>query len=216
MATVLDLITAAHVNIAVIRAGCTLGSDMATFGFQTLNRMLDSWAAEQLAVYGLEAISVTLTGAANYAVSPRPIKIESASTIDASGVETALEHLTAEQYAAILDKSMTGAFARAYFYDDGYPTGNVYLTPKPSSGTLLLRCIKALAAFGSTGTSVSMPSGYERAIVTCLAAELCPAFEKPVHPALATQAASAKDLLFRKQADILGLPSTLAVPAQKG
>ena len=101
MATAQSIITDAHVHLGVLPAGSTLGADLSALGLSTLNRMLESWTAEQIPVSGHAVQTVALTGAANYALSPRPVKIESASVIDAAGIEQSIQRRFGAKLAVV-------------------------------------------------------------------------------------------------------------------
>lgn len=212
MATAQTIITDAHVHLGVLPAGSTLGTDLSTLGLATLNRMIEAWTAAQIPLAGQTLQTIAMTGAANYAVSPRPVKIEAASVIDAAGIEQFAQPVSSAQWAAIPDKSRTGAFAEAIWYDGGYPTGNVYLTPKPGAGTLNLRVIALITAFPTLATAFAMAPGVEQAVVYNLAVELAASLGKPVPAPVATLAATSKDALIRLAGDSLGIPATQAVP----
>jgi len=212
MATAQSIITDAHAHLSVLPAGSVLGADLSALGLSTLNRMIEGWTAEQIPLAGQTVQTVTLNGAANYALSSRPVKIESASVVDAAGIEQIAQPVSSAQWAAIPDKSRTGAFAEAIWYDGGYPTGNVYLTPKPGSGTLQLRVIALITAFAALSTTFAMAPGVEKAVVYNLAVELAASLGKPVPASLAALAATSKDALARLAGDTLGIPATQAAP----
>lgn len=212
MPTAQQLITDAHVHLEVLPAGSTLGADLSAQGLAALNRLLDSWLAEQIAIAGQAVQTITMTGAANYALGTRPVKIESAVVADASGVEQQARLVNSQQWAQIKDKSRTGLFAEAVWYDGGYPTGNVYVTPKPSAGTLILRVLAPLTAVATLGTSVAVAPGVEQAIVYNLAVALAGSLGKPVPPSVAALAASSKDSLSKLSVDVFGVPFTQAAP----
>ena len=216
MSTVLEIITNAHIQLGVIPAGATLGADMTAVGLFALNRLVESWTAEQLALYGVTLQTITLTGASNYALSARPVKIEAVSVVDAAGVEQTARPLNAAQWGDVVDKSRTGAYAEAYYCDFGLPTTNIWLTPKPGAGTMNVRVMQAFTAFGNTAVSVGLMPGYEQALMLNLALDLAATLGKQVAPSLATFAAQSKDALVKLQADMIGIPATLAAPPAKG
>lgn len=212
MPTAQQLITDAHVHLEILPAGSTLGADLSAQGLAALNRLIDSWLAEQIPIAGQTVQTVIMTGAANYALGTRAIKIESAVVADSAGVEQEARLVTSQQWAQIPDKSRTGLFAEAVWYDGGYPTGNVYVTPKPSSGTLILRTLAPIAAISTLGTSVAVAPGVEQAIVYNLAVSLAGSLGKPLPPTVAAIAATTKDALSRLSVDVFGVPFTQAVP----
>lgn len=213
MPTAQQIINDAHSHLGVLPAGATLGLDLSTLGLATLNRLLDGWTAEQIAVNGQTVQTIALSGAASYPLATRPVKVESASVTDAAGVEQLAPLVTAKEWSQIPDKTRTGGFAEAAWYDAGIPTANIYLTPKPAAGSLQLRVIAPIAALGSLSSSVVVPPGVEKALVYNLAVDLAASLEKPVPPSVAALAAATKDALKTLSADVFGLPSSLAAQA---
>ena len=113
-----------------------------------------------------------MTGAASYALPARPTKIRAASVITAAGLQMPARVILAEEWASIPDKTRTGLFAEVLFFDAGFPTSNVYLTPKPGAGSLELQSYFPLGITFSAGDTVAFPPGYERSLIAALAVDL--------------------------------------------
>jgi len=226
MSLVSDIIDDALFYIGAYGPGETVSSDDQTFGLRCVNRALDSWSAEKLSPVGIKNATYALSGAASYTFGPaktwaataRPIKIKAASTIAANGVERAARIVTAEEWAAIPDKTRVGLFVDGLLYDDGYPTGNIYVTPKPAAGNCSLWTYEAITQFVNLTDAVSLPPGFERPLVLMLAMELCLPFSRPIPDGLPQLGQAAKLTIQALAAEILGtpMPGAAAQPPQPG
>ena len=202
--------------IGVTAAGETPNSDDSNLLLRMLNRLVGSWSAEEIAMLGLGTISITLTGAASYAVTTtqRPLRILAASVVAANGTTMPVKVSMAPEFDAIPDKTRTGIFIENLFYDTGYPTGNIYVTPKPAAGTLQLRAYVAITAFSALSDSVDFPVGYERAIIENLSVMAAPIWGKMVPQSLAAMAAESKAIIKKLSDDVLGPTGMAPVLAQ--
>lgn len=231
MATAADLIDAALTEIGVRAAGETLSAAEASEGLSTLNRMLDSWAAERLAIYTISRTTWTITASdGSYTVGTganvnraRPVSVDHVNYIDTStdpDTEYPLAKLTEDAYAGITLKALTSETPQAWYYNPTYPTGTLELWPVPTSSTLqgVMYAPTAVAQFTALTTAVSVPPGYERAIIKNLALELAPSYGKKVDAALAIQAQEAKATIKRankRLADLTIDPAAL-IGSQSG
>lgn len=201
--TAQDLIQAAARTATIVASGETLNTEELADGLIALNMLISSWSALQIPLYELTKQTVTMTGAASYALSTRPIRIRSASVVSAAGVAREAEVVPAEKWAAVLDKTRTGLFAEALFYDANFATPTVYLSPKPGAGTLELWQYNPLTAFASLSTAVSLPSGYERALTFALAIDLAPQYGRPIDATVQAVAQEATTAIARANAAAL-------------
>jgi hypothetical protein len=182
---------------------------------RVINRKLDSLSAEKLSMIGMKGQYYALTGSSAYAFGPglvwnattRPIKIKSASTVSTLSTEHPAKICTADEWAMIDDKSRTGIYAEAIFYDNGFPTGVIYVTPRPSGGFLSLWTFEAIPALPSQTGTVNLAPGYEQAIVDLAAVELCIAFQRPVTQELMASAGQAKNVIVQLNAEIFDAPA---------
>lgn len=209
-----DILLDSLIFVGAYAQGQTANTDDLALALRIINRKIDSLSAEKLSMVGLLRKSYALTGASSYTYGPgmtwaatnRPIKIKSASTIAANGTEHPARINTAEAWAAIEDKTRTGVWAEDVFYDNGFPTGNVYVTPMPSGGNCILWTYEAIPAFPSTTGTVSLAPGFEEALVTIAAAELCIAFQRPLTQELNNAALQAKQVIVELCAEIYNAP----------
>jgi hypothetical protein len=148
-----------------------------------------------------------------WAPTARPVKLKAASTLAANGTEKEARVCTAEQWAAVADKSRTGIFIEDLFWDGGFPSGNIYVSPMPASGSCILRTYEAITQFANLTDPVSLPPGYERALVITFALELCIPFGRPIPEGLPQLAEEATMTMAGLSAEILGTP--VPQPAQQ-
>jgi hypothetical protein len=185
-----------------------------------LNQLLDSLSAQVAPVFSLTRETFPLTGAASYTIgtgaafnTTRPAKIESAA-VNASGVVRTVNLATVEEWNSYTDKNRTGTFADLLWYDNNYPTATIWLIPKPlTGGSLEIYSYKPLTKFATLADTVSLPEGYERALIHLLAVELWPQFRQGDPPqSLMALAADAKTSIVGRNTAILGPPSAVTQP----
>lgn len=206
MATVLaDLINPALSEIGVRSAGETLPADIGADALAALNRMMDAWATERLTIPNI--VRTTWTISANdgdYTVGTganiniaRPVFVDHVNFIETSAnpdVELPLQKLTEAGYAGIVSKAQTSVYPLAWYYNPTVATGTLILWPTPTSSTLqgAIYVPTAVAQFASLAATITLPNGYQRAIVKNLAVDLAPSFSRQVDPELKAQARESK------------------------
>jgi hypothetical protein len=211
-----DVLTDALIYVGAYAQGQTANTDDLALSFRVINRKLDSLSAEKLSMVGLVRGSYTLTpDTESYSYGPgevwntpvRPIKIKSASVVAANGIERPCRICTADQWAAVADKMRTGVFAEDLFYDNGYPAGNVWLSPMPVGGSAVLWTFNPIPLLPSQTGTVDLAPGYTEAIVTIAAVELCIAFQRPLTAELNAAALQAKNAIAQLNAEVFNAPA---------
>lgn len=224
--TALDMIKRAYRLIGVYSIGETPSSDETQDGLTALNAMLDSWANEKLMVYAPSLDSISLTpnqasytiGPTGTVVSPRPQAIDESSYILYNGVSYPLGIITLAQYNAITLKTLTTYIPQVLWFYPDFPNAQITIYPVPIIDmTLKLWSWKRLAGFTSATDTLTLPPGYENAIVYNLAIELAPENEVQVPAVVASRATTTKKLLKRNNFEpvILGFDSSL-LPSGSG
>lgn len=202
--------------IGAYSTGENLGPDESTDGLAALNAMLDGWANEHLMLYAATLNSIALSATATYTigptggtVSPRPVSIDAGSYVTSGAIDYPLQIITLDQYNEIPVKTLSG-IPQWLLFKPEYPDASVTLYPVPTSGmTLKLWSYKPLTTFATLTTVMTLPPGYEEAIVFNLAETLAPEFQGDIHVSLHTKAAAAKRKLKRTNF----VPIELQVPA---
>ncbi len=187
-----DLITNAFVKARVYSPSeQVLDADIAQ-GFVILNQMIDQWSNESLMTYATsEQRALLIPGKWQYTIGSggdlnmtRPLRIQgspgSCYVVDSNGNRYNLEVVPQNRWNLIGNiTQVTANFPNTLFYDPQYPLGIINLYPVPNVGwTLFFDSFLQIASFGSLGTMLSLPPGYERAIVDNLTLDLVPYFRE--------------------------------------
>lgn len=216
--TILDLITASLRRLGVLAAGEVPTAEDASDALDTLNQLLDSWATERLQIPTVTRTTWTIvSGTQNYTLGStgtiavaRPVIIEHINFQDTSQSPTyeyQMQPHTEDSWARLPIKSLTSPFPESWYYNPTYPTGTLSLFPVPTSSTLqgVLYAPAAVARFAATSDTVSLQPGYERMLITNLALELAPEFEREPHPLLVKTAVESKANVKRANIRMLDL-----------
>ena len=215
MSNISDILTDALIYIGAVTTGQAANTDDLALALRVGNRLLDSMSAEKLSVVGLNLGTYALSGAASYTFGPgqtwaapvRPVKIIAASTVAVNGVEKPINIANAERWVSIPDKTRTGIYVEDLMYDEGFPTGNISITPKPAAGSVNLWTYQVITALPNTSGTVTWAPGYELAFVNVLARELCPAFGRTLTEELNAAAERAKQVIVQLNAELFNAPA---------
>ena len=97
------------------------------------------------------------------------------------GIDQPLYIITDEGYFNGISNKDIGGIPEFLNYDNGFPLGTIRLWPAPTTGHVLhLLTEKQLTQFASLDTELSLPPGYERALINNLAVETAPDYGQPV------------------------------------
>lgn len=145
MTTARDMVTFALREAGVVGVGQDPLAQDIDNGFTLLVRMLAQWQVKRWLVPGLTKVTATADGSISNTIGPgkfynamRPDKIMAAyftqlNTGSALAVSYPLHIIPAyEDYAKIVLKNLN-SFPQFLFYDNAFPTGNVFINPIPSS-----------------------------------------------------------------------------------
>lgn len=185
MATAADIIRDALKTLGVLAAGEPLSSEDQSDGLRSLNLLLGTWANERLLVHGIRRSTHVLTAnlsphtigtGGTFAVA-RPLRIDGAGIIRAGQTdETPLELLTDAQYREVGNKAQTDAVPSRLWVEQTHPTAKLWLWPVPTTAaTLVLYTWSRISEFAAADT-VSLPDGYEDALIHALAMRLAPMY----------------------------------------
>ena len=227
MPTARALIRRSLLLLAVVSSTEPLQADEAADGLATLNALVASWATERCLVYHVPRLDVPLVpGQASYTwgpggaiAGPRPLKLEGA-VLRTDGMDWPVAVLSQTDYEqGVMLKGLPSTYPCAVYYETAFPLGvlHVYFVPQIAT-TLGLFPWLPLTGFASLDTPVSLPEGYERALVAGLAADLAPMYGKEVSPTIAAIVAESKAAVKRVNAPhpVLGLDAALQPLAWDG
>lgn len=196
-----DLITRASRLATITGAGETMDPDDAADALLSCNLMLDAWQADNLFAFTVADRSAALTaGVGSYTVGvggainvARPSRIEWAFTRDSQGFDRKINIVPREVYEDILLKTQGSTYPSALYYETSYPLGVITLWRVPPAGlTLHFGAWEQLSEFASLDDSVSLPPGYEQAIVCSLSEVICPEYGKQIPAGVREEAARAR------------------------
>lgn len=203
MATGITLITRAMRLAGVIGKGETPDADESADGLSGLNAMLDAWQIARLFVYQIRTETFTwaassqsrTVGAAGNFATDLPTRVSNDCSFTVSSVDYPVSLIGIDEWSSIQDKTTTSTIPSLIYPEYGAALVTLYAYPIPSAAiSFNLRTWKRLQAFASLTDTLSLPPGYERAIVFSLAEEYGPEFgvkvpQKVVEIALAARRA---------------------------
>lgn len=195
-----DIIRKALGVILVLGQQDVLSSADEQDGLDSLNTMLESWRLERLSCFAQRQQNFPLVaGTATYTIGPggnfntdRPIRLIDAYVLYQT-VSFPVPLITQEQYDQIPVKAIQG-MPTALFYDPQLPLGSITLFPVPYTAGLQLYITSFLEiqSFATVTDALSLPPGYNRALIYNLACELAPIYGKSIPQETAALATIAK------------------------
>lgn len=186
MTTPLDLIKSAFRKIGATTFNEAPDSNEAQDALSTLNQMIESWSSDSLTIYERTRESFSLTGASSYTVGSggdfdtvpftRIVSIYARQ----GDLDYSLSGLSDSHYDGVSLKAISGA-PEWYNYSNGFPLGTLRLYPIPDgSYTLYVTSEKPITSFTSLAQTITLPPGWERALIYNLAIDLAPEYGQPV------------------------------------
>jgi hypothetical protein len=184
-----DLIQKALQRITVLSEGETMSSKQAADGLDTLNSLVDAWAADRLMIYQQTRTQFTIVAnTATYTVGSggdvnivRPVYVDHINyivdTTVTPNLEIQMQPLTDDAWAKVPIKDLTSVYPTCWYWNPTFDTSRATLTlwPVPTASNLggaIYYQGPAIAEFASLDTVILMPPGYRRMMITNLAAEL--------------------------------------------
>lgn len=191
----------------VIGKGETPDDDEAADGLEALNAMLNSWETQTLYVYQIQedsftwpanTSSVTVGSGGTFSMTlPSRIADDCAFTT-ADGTDVGVRLIDVDAWSSIQVKSLTNTWGWVIYVEYGVSLHTLYVYPVPNANiTFKLRSWQRLQTFAALTDSMSLPFGYERAIVFSLAEEYGPEFGVTIQPSVQRIAATARRNLKR-------------------
>lgn len=200
-----DLVSASLRLIGVLAPGETLPAAEAADALATVNRMIDSWSNESLLIHAkVREVFSLVGGTQSYTIgtggtfnTDRPLRVDAAS-IKVGSTEYPLNQLGIAEWAAISDKTSTSDIPTDMYLSGSYPLETISLYPTPSAAnSIVLYSWKPLDQISTLDTDVSLPPGYEEALIYNAAIRLSPEYGRTVTAEVAMLAAEAKASIKR-------------------
>jgi len=210
-ATAKELLNDAARTNGKLGPGRTLSVSEEADSLRVFQRMIDAWNAEQLLLYSISRDTYGLVsgkspitigpGPGSDWVAPRPLRLEGLGlvlTYTYPHVETPIKILTNNEWERHTTKDLQSNLPREAWYNNGWPNGEFFFYPVPLEGN-------DVAVYGwdhltepvALDTIISLPPGYEQAIVFNLAVLTCILFQRPVTDYLMQTAIESKALIKR-------------------
>jgi hypothetical protein len=151
------------------------------------NQLIDSWSAQNLAVYGSANQSFnTVANQATYLIGPgstwnadRPQRIWEPAYTVINGASFICLPWSQAEYNMVGVKDQPGQFPLRYLFVNSFPAASVTLWPVPNAIVPITFSIdRLLTQVAAVGTTVSFPPGYAKAFVENLGIDLAPIFGK--------------------------------------
>lgn len=206
MTRVRDILTDALLEIQVLDPTEQIDGTAAATALRTLNRMVESWANEDLMIVTKDRLTFSLVGGqqaytigvggdfdTDYPVRPGQIDLVS---VVVNGVEIPIDILNDEQWRDVTVKTTPSTFPRQMWANGNYPLNSLYFWPVPTTvNSLVMTVWGQIVAFTSINDVVTLPAGYEEALVYNLAGRLAPSYGKEISPITASLALSSKSAI---------------------
>jgi hypothetical protein len=222
-ATAITIIEDALGLISSIGVDQTLTSGETEDCLRSFNNLLDSWSAQNLAVYGAaNQVFSTVAGQATYQIgagatwnTDRPQRIWEPAYTVINGATFACISCTQAEYNMIGVKDQPGQFPLRYLFTNDFPLASVTFWPVPNSiAPITFSIDRLLTQVAAPGTVISFPPGYSEAFIYNLALRLAPRFGKKLanFPEIVQQAKEALGTIKRanRKPRVLQLDSAIA------
>ena len=175
-----------------------------------LQRMMDSFANDDLMIYNTTTDSFTMTpGVAQYLTSllanGRPVSLDSIYLL-LSQINYDVDLIDQQKFDAIPFK-LTQAIPNQCWYNPGFPDGqfNFYPTPYAAFTCYVVDRIRIVPAAMTLTSNILLPAGYEKFIVDMLGVDIWPSFKgsAPVSPLLMKLATEAENRLRQTNTTVM-------------
>lgn len=185
MATIQTLIERSLQKLLCEEDTTQFSATQLSHGLTAVNAMLESWSLERLKQFKMTLSTFnTANGTASYAIgtgltwnTSLPVEIESAF-IRVSNEDKPVTIIKRRTWMKLQKKTEANRPTKLYFERTDNAAGVVYLHPVPTATeAIYLDMRKGIVTYAALSDTVTLPPGYERAIVFNLAIELAPDYE---------------------------------------
>jgi hypothetical protein len=176
-----NVLTVTALASGALSVGMTLTGTGVTPGtvITALGTALGGNGANALGTYYVNA-SQTVASTALTATAVRPIRLNSAFvrvvTSSSGSLDYPVAVMNVEDFQDIGQKTLSGPWPRAVYYQPSVPVGILNYWPSPSSGEMHLFCDALLSRFQTLTDTITVAPGYEMAMRWGLAELLMPIF----------------------------------------
>jgi hypothetical protein len=197
------ILTDAALELGILDPSEGIDAAKAAQGLRILNRMLSAWADEDLMIITKDRLTFNLVanqqsytigvgGNFNTPYPVRPGQIDLVSVMF-NNVEIPIDILNDEQWRDISLKTTPSTFPLQVWANGNYPLDVLYFWPVPTTPNQLVMTVWGqIVAFADVNASISVPQGYEEAIVLNLAVRWAPSWGVQASPTTIQLANAAK------------------------
>lgn len=181
-------------------------TDEAQIFLDTINLILDAWNAERRAVYHTVCTVYTFTaGLGPHTIGPtgtfvatsRPVSIEGAVPLLSSTVRARPVNLRGEQWwLGVALRTLSTSIPTDLYYAPKFPNGELNFWPVPSTASQVEIQARMLLTAVALDTLVSLPPGYEKALMLTTAEDASVPCGRQVPAKLARDATLARAQIF--------------------
>lgn len=192
------ILTKALVELNAADAGGAVQPELEALALDTLNQILDEWNAEREKVYADSFLPFTITpnlsphtigpAGATWVTTQAPLSIEGIQ-INLGGSPEVLRYARprdAEWWQRQTVPGMTGDVPTDFYYDPTWttaaPRGSVYLWPVPTTAYDVQVWCRIVLGQLTANQDISLPPGYNRALMLMLAKALATPLRKSWSP----------------------------------
>lgn len=219
-----DLIRAAMRLIQVAAVDTDLTASELRDGLESLNRMIDAWALEELMLYQVTRETFPLAASQlSYSVglggdfdTVRPTKLVGAYLTISTGaipVDYPMQVIGYDDYNDIRLKTLQTNFPSYCYYEPAFPLANLYVYPvcAVNNESITLTSWKPLAMIADPTATISLPPGYWEALVFNLAVRIAEEYQFDMRPTTIAIAESSLKKIKRMNQRTLTLQTDVAL-----
>ncbi len=183
MATINQLVGRAYRRLNVIATNEDPTPAQVQEGINIVNSMLDHWNTNFNKNFYVQQEDFSLVGGQQeYTIgsggdfnTTRPMEIKH-TVVTENGTTWPSYPITYDEWMDIYNKGNSSNYPTWFYYDKNFPLGKLYLFRKPANAaTITIASHKQLGSYVIDDT-VSLPPGYEQAIIDNLAYRLLPTY----------------------------------------
>lgn len=193
------LLTKALVELNAADAGGAVQPELEQLALDTLNQLLDEWNSEREKVYADSFLSFTITPNLNpHTIGPAGATwVTTQAPIDINGIQIKLTGSTPVPYIYCKKRDaqwwqerqtpgVTATFPTDFYYDPTWttaaPRGSVYFWPVPTTAYDVQVWCRIVLGQLTANQTISLPPGYNRALMLMLAKALSAPLRKTWQP----------------------------------
>jgi len=211
MATVRDIINRSCRLINVLATGEALEAEEANDAFDVLNTLIEDWSTQNHFIFEVIREEFLLTPSKQeYTIGPsgdfnttRPEEIK-ALLLQQQGTspeaELPIKIVDYDAFQRITTKKITSSVPQLAYPSGGFPLIKVSFWPVPNRAEkIVMYSLKVLAAFTGLSQTLSLPTGFRRALEYNLSLELAPEYGKTPSGLVMKHADDSKGNVKRRQ-----------------